>query len=283
MLTEVDRIQMAAEDADAVAEMWQRLLDASRVREDQVPVLGARRVVLSVGASEVEILSPVGPGPVAAHVAAGNGGPFAAGLATNDLAAVRRHLDRMNVAYVDNGDQLFAGPEDLAIDGLRVVITESRERTRVGLLNNLYEVTHLTRDAHATAASIARTFALNQSHFVPIHSDPYGYDGYLTLFRPEALHRIEAIYPFDTSKTMGRFHRRAGDCLYMCYAETDDVGAVRARLISEAPHGWTGDAAPVPDGLFIHPKALGGVMMGVSRTTHAWSWSGHPDWVKPAE
>lgn len=57
--------------------------------------------------------------------------------------------------------------------------------------------------------------------------------------------------------------------------------AIRERLLEHAPRDWTGPrGGPRPDNLFIHPRALGGVMLGVSRTTHAWTWSGHPDRVR---
>ncbi len=36
------------------------------------------------------------------------------------------------------------------------------------------------------------------------------------------------------------------------------------------------------DSMFLHPDALGGMMLGISRQTQAWSWSGRPDWVKEA-
>jgi hypothetical protein len=64
--------------------------------------------------------------------------------------------------------------------------------------------------------------------------------------------------------------------------EADDLIPIRARLLEHAPTQWTGprDTLTV-DSLFIHPPVLGGVMIGVSRTTVAWMWSGHPDRVQP--
>jgi hypothetical protein len=37
---------------------------------------------------------------------------------------------------------------------------------------------------------------------------------------------------------------------------------------------------PHPEGLFIHPTALHGMLMGVSRTKLAWTWSGRPELAK---
>lgn len=77
---------------------------------------------------------------------------------------------------------------------------------------------------------------------------------------------------------MGRFFTKFGPSLYMCYGETDDLPRLRTRLEAAAPGDWTG-GPDNDDGLFVHPKALGGVMLGVSRTRYAWTWSGHPEWV----
>ena len=68
----------------------------------------------------------------------------------------------------------------------------------------------------------------------------------------------------------------------MCFAEAPDLAVIRTRLEEHAPGDWTGSThATVPDTLFIHPRALAGLMMGVSRTTVGWTWSGHPERVQP--
>ena len=82
---------------------------------------------------------------------------------------------------------------------------------------------------------------------------------------------------------MGRFMAKRGEGLYMCFAEAPDLNPIRARLQEHAPRDWTGSTtAPDPDALFLHPQALAGMMMGVSRTTVGWTWSGHPERVVPA-
>src|SRR5262245_57843423 len=281
MLERIDRVWLTARNADAMANRWCGVLEPERVAHGPVPELAAERVVVQVGESEVEILQPVGDGPVATHLQTGRGGVFAAGASTKDLAALGKRLAAHGVAAQPIGDRLWVDDTALGVPGLRFVLSQSRQRRRVGLVNGLYEVTHLTADAVHAARAIADTFGLNAENFVPIRSEQYGYDGSLTLFAPTALHRIETIHPFDRSKTMGRYFDRFGPSLYMCYVETDDIATLRARLERLAPNDWTGSAND-DNGLFINPRALGGVMVGVSRTSYAWTWSGHPEWVRPA-
>jgi hypothetical protein len=175
-------------------------------------------------------------------------------------------------------DEYFIDAGRLGIPGLDVVVSADAARPRVGLVSGLYEATHLTDAPDAAAATLAATFALDPREFVPIESAQYGYRGTLTLFHRERLHRIETIHPYDAAKTMGRYFGRFGPSLYMCYVETDRLPDIRERLIEQAPKDWTGSRAD-SNGLFIHPNALGGVMMGVSRTTYAWTWSGYPERV----
>ncbi len=280
MLTRIDRVQITTQDAAAVANRWLELLDARVARQDTIDVLGAQRTVVSVGDAEVEILQPNAPGPVARHVAAG-GGAFAAGLATDDIPRTRRRLAEAGIVPTQIGQQFFIDAGRLSIPGLNVVISKDAQRPATGLMKNLYEVTHLTDDPAGAAATIARLFDLEARNFVPIRSEAFGYDGTLTLFDSNALHRIESIHPFDAGKTMGRYFARFGPTLYMCYGETDRLPELRERLKRLAPRDWTGSDED-SNGLFIHPKALGGIMLGVSRTTYAWTWSGYPDRVQDA-
>ena len=276
MLNKVDRVQLSTHNAQATAERWCELLDCEIVGSDQIEVLGAQRVTIALGESQVEMLQPTGDGHVKDHLDSGCGGPMSIGVSTEDMQGLRAHLAALGIAGLDINEQLFLDEKALSIPGLTVIVSPHAERERVGLINNLYEGTHLTNDAPQAIADIARVFALDASAFVPIHSDNFGYDGSLTLFDASELHRFETIDPFDKEKTMGRFFGRFGPSLYMCYGETDELGTIRERLKSLAPDAWTGSDED-DDGLFIHPKALGGVMLGVSRTSHAWAWSGYPE------
>jgi glyoxalase/bleomycin resistance protein/dioxygenase superfamily protein len=277
MLTRVDRVQMIVADRKRAATSFFRLLGAELAREDRLRAVDAVRTVLRLGTSEVELLEPDGSGIAADCLRATGGGLFAAGVATQDLAGVRARLRTQGVEFVEEGQQLFvpqAGP------GLRVVVSAEPTGAPVGLARRLYEVTNLVANAAAATAHVAAAFGLDDRHFVPIQSAEFGYAGVLTLFHPEHLDRFEVITPTDPSKTMGRFFAKRGASLYMCYIEADDLREIRTRLLEHAPEDWTGPRSTDRlDNLFIHPRALAGMMMGVSRTTHAWTWSGHPERV----
>jgi hypothetical protein len=88
----------------------------------------------------------------------------------------------------------------------------------------------------------------------------------------------------DSKSAMGRWVVRRGDSLYMAYIETHDIAAIIARL-DGAGARWTprgGAQEGELDGLWVHPSALHGLLLGVSRTTLAWEWSGRPELVTRA-
>ncbi|MCP4005254.1 MAG: hypothetical protein GY725_13770 [bacterium] len=282
MMESVDRVQIAVSDRAATAHCWKTLLGAEIVREDKVQVLAARRTVLAAGTSEVELLEPDGHGAIANFLSAvGGPGLYAAGFESDDFDALRASLKKAGAALAEEGGQIFLAEAALGIPGLNVVVSPVQSRAPVGLLKCLYEVTLLVADARGSTAAIADCFGLDSRHFVAIDSEAYGYRGSLTLFDPDRLDRVEVIHPHDRTKTMGRFFQKRGPCLYMCYAETERSTEIRDRALEHASSDWTGPEAGRPDGLYLHPKALGGVMLGVSRTSFAWSWSGSPERIEP--
>ncbi len=276
MLTRVDRVQLAVRDRSAAAETFRDVLGAEQVREDASDLLTARRTIVQAGVSEFELLEPAGDGPVQAHLERWGEGLFAAGFATRDLPALCERLSSHDVTWREEGGQVYVERDQTT--GLRMVLSPQVEREPVGLITWLYEVTNIIDEHQAAADFYAGVFGLDASRFSPIRSKQYGYTGQLLLFDPPArLDRIELSQITDPKRAMGRFAAKRGQSLYMCYAETNDVRAVIERLEARSAR-WAGRSDdPNPAGLFIHPTALHGVLMGVSRTNLAWQWSGRPE------
>ncbi len=281
MLDRVDRVQLAVRDRAAAARTFVALLGASPAREADAAYLGARRTVLRLGESEVELCEPAEAGPVRAHLDRWGEGLFAAGFSVGDVTEIHARLADRGVAFAEDGDQTYLEPEATA--GMRVVLTPTRPGPPAGA--RLYEVTNtLVSDWKAAADLYTRLFGLDSSRFSPIRSERFGYVGTLTLFDPPArLDRIELSQVVSPTSAMGRWAARRGDSLYMCYLESDDVAGLVARLAAVGAR-WTprgGDPARERDGLWIHPSALHGLLLGVSRRTLAWEWSGRPELVAP--
>ena len=286
MLTEIDRVLIATQDAAAAADRWRLLLGAEELSRGPVPSLGARRIVLRAGASDIEILEPDGEGVVARELQRrGRAHLFAAGASSPDAASVARHAEREGArVHSESGRHLV----EIEIEGapIRFVISPEAKRRPAGLLDFLYEATVLAADQARAVDLIARIFALDRSAFTTITSETFGYTGVLTLFRAGLLHRFEVITPIDTDKTMGRYYAREGATFYMAFAESAAMTAIEANakaaqagLTIDRPA--TRDAARTADQLWLHPPSLGGMMLGISRPTMAWKWSGHPERVEP--
>ena len=279
MLTRIDRILLAVRDREAAADTFRDILGAERVGEGSSRIRGARRTVVQAGISEFELLEPAGEGQVSAHLERWGEGILGVGFSTADLSALGRRLSERLIASSEENGRLFITSDQTP--GMNIVLSQHQERSPVGLVKWLYEVTNIVDDHQQAAAFYADTFGLDASRFSPIHSERYGYTGQLLLFNPpERLDRIELSQISDPSLAMGRFAARRGQSIYMGYVETDDVAAVQARLEARGARyaGRTDD--PHPEGLFIHPTALHGMLLGVSRTNLAWTWSGRPELAK---
>lgn len=278
MLEHVDRVQLAVTDRAAAADTFVAVFDGKVVRDDEVRVLAARRRVVHAGTSEFELLEPAGDGPVQQYLSEWGEGLFAAGFSTNDVAAVASRLSSKGVAFTDEGGQLFIAPDQTP--GLRMVISQDVARPMIGLVRYLYEATNLIDDHVAAADFYADRFGLDASRFVPINSKQYGYTGQLTMFSPpERLDRIELSQITDPTRPMGRFMtRRGGQTLYMCYIEAEEIAPIVRNLDARGmKYAGRDPQSPNPEGIFLHPSTLHGMLMGCSRTNLAWVWSGRPE------
>jgi len=276
MLEHVDRVQLAVRDRAAAAQTFIDVFDARTVRDDEVRVLGARRRVVHAGRSEFELLEPAGDGRVRDYLEAWGEGLFAAGFSTSDVGALGARLTSKGVQYAEEGGQLFIAPDQTP--GLRMVISQDVARPMVGLMRYLYEATNLVDDHEAAGRFYADRFGLEASKFVPITSKQYGYTGQLTMFNPpERLDRIELSQITDWERPMGRFMKRRGG-LYMCYIEAEEIAPIVRRLDAKGMrYAGRDPQSPNPEGIFLHPATLHGMLMGCSRTNLAWMWSGRPE------
>jgi len=274
MLKRVDRVQIVVRDRAEAEGVAATILGAELIRQDLVKPLAARRSVLQAGSSMIEFLEPDGAGPIADFAARWGGGLYAAGFSVADLEEAAAAFDRRDVKFERATGQLFLDAS--ATGGMPTVISTFDERSPMGAIKWIFEVTNVAADWRATAQRYARIFALDPARNVPIEIGDFGYTGTLMMFdAPQRLDRIEISQP--TSKAaMGRFHRRHGDSLYMFYVETANVEAIAERLQARGGR-FTPRREGVHDGLWIHPTAFCGVLVGVSRVNVAWRWSGAPE------
>jgi len=275
MLQRIDRIQLAVRDRSVAVQTFGGIFGAEHVRDDEIKLLSASRSVVQAGETEFDLLEPSGDGPVAGHLEQWGEGIFAAGFSTDDISSLARRLDDRGVAFAEEGGQLFLEAEQTR--GMRTVISSSRDHLKVGLISWVYEVTNIVSDHEEAAIFYSGAFGLDSARFSPIRSREFGYTGMLTLFDPpDRLDRIELTQITEPSLAMGRFFARRGPSIYMCYAETADTGPIRERLQAKGSRFADGRESGGGN-LFIHPTALHGMLMGVSRTNLAWTWSGRPE------
>ena len=274
MLKRVDRVQIAVPNLDAAEKVVAAVMGAEALRRDEVAPLRAHRATMQAGSSLIELLQPDGAGPVKDFVDKWGQGLFAGGFSVEDLDAAARHFEKSGARFERASGQLFLDPS--ATFGMRVVISPRHERAPVGLIKWIYEVTNVVRDWRAAADRYTKLFALDASKFVPIESKDFGYTGTLTMYdSPARLDRIEIAEITRPDLAMGRFHAKRGDSLYMFFVETEDVTAIAKRIEAAGSKAnvWRHDEAGAAE-MFIHPNQFLGVLVGVSRTEVAWTWSG---------
>ncbi|MFC1886354.1 VOC family protein [Thermodesulfobacteriota bacterium] len=283
MIDRVDRVQMAVSDMEKAAKNFGDILGARVIRKSVSSYLGARRTIMALGESEVELCEPDGTGIVAAFMTKRGEGLLSAGFSTSNPSSLIRRIEGLGVIPATDGDQIYIPPEQTF--GLRIVISPSRPGHRIGPVSFLYEVTHtLTSDWRKIAACHTGLLGLDPTRFSHIKSGRFGYEGTLTLFNPpDRLDRIELSQVYNQDSAMGRWGFKHGDSLYMCYCEAHDIEDIISRL-EHTNSRWTprgDDRKKEKDGLWVHPSALHGLLLGVSRTTLAWEWSGRPELVRP--
>lgn len=283
MLTDIDRVLIATPDPEDAARRWRDVLGAEEVSKDSLPSMGAKRRTLRIGTSDVELLSPDGAGVIEDELKRrGRAHMFAAGASSPDVGDVVRTAKAAGAAVMGaEGRQYIT----VTIEGapIRFVVSPDSDRERAGDVDFLYEATVLAANQQAAVDQFTNVFGLDPTSFQTITSETFGYTGVLTLFEAGRLHRFEVITPTDMEKTMGRYYQRQGASYYMCFCESRQLLDIEARIPEggvtvERPEGRGADITA--DQMWIHPPTLGGMMLGVSRPTMAWMWSGFPERVE---
>ena len=184
MIERIDRIQLVVADRAAAAATYGRILGAEVAREDRSAHLAARRTVMALGESEIELLEPDGTGRAATALAERGEGLFAGGVATRDPEALLARLRGLGLTPTREGEQIHLDGSPGFGGALRGVA--AARATRVGPVSFLYEVTiTLIGDWRAAAAWYSRSLRSRPAAASPpIDSKRFGYRGTLTLFDP---------------------------------------------------------------------------------------------------
>ncbi len=283
MLDRVDRVQVVVNSAETAAGTFNRLLGTEVVDKKSSQYLSAKRTILAFGESEIELCEPDGAGIAADYLATRGEGLMSAGLSCAKLDHLKSRIQSLNFKVFEDGDQFYLPGEEHY--GIPFVISETVPRNRVGPVSFLFEVTNtLLSDWRKVATHYAGLFGLHPRRFCPISSEQFGYDGTLTMFDPpNRLDRLELSEVTRQDVHMARFTERFGDSLYMCSCETHDIENLVNRFL-EAGVRWTPRGKSKEnerDGFWTHPRDLHGLLMGVSRTTVPWGFSGRPEFMDP--
>ena len=83
----------------------------------------------------------------------------------------------------------------------------------------------------------------------------------------------------ESASTLESYARKKAITLDVEMPDEPVRGSLSARALEHVPDDWTGPRDGRPDNQILHPRALAGSMLGVSRTTYAWTWSGAPERV----
>ncbi|TNE36536.1 MAG: hypothetical protein EP347_10760 [Alphaproteobacteria bacterium] len=283
MMDRIDRVQLAVHSAEKAAETFNRLLGTEVARQDTSAFLGARRTILAMGESELELCEADGAGLTQDFLGKRGEGLMRGGISTHDMAALKAHIGGLGFAVHEDGAQFYLDGKDHF--GVPLVISPSAPRRRVGPVSFLYEFTNtLKSDWRQAAAHFAGLFRLEAQRFHGIASERWGYEGTLTLFDPpNRLDRIELSQVVKADVPMARYVAKHGDSLNMCYCESHDFEGLVDRFLGAGarctPRGPSMETEK--DNFWSHPGDLHGLLLGVSRSTVGWSWSGRPEAVDP--
>lgn len=283
MLNGIDRIVVAVNDLEQAVANYEYLLDAKLVRCWKSPYLAAEVAEMKIGGSAVELCVAEGEGWISNKLQSREG-LAAGGICVSNLQGYAKYLQDAGVQFSQAEGRIYIPGAQL--HGLPLVITEGEktiDRSPDALVTHLYELTVVLDTSWDTVAqNYSKKLGIDRQYEVPITFERFGYTGTLMKFSADQLDRIELSEAHDENFAMGRFSKRHGDGLYMCYVETNNLAEIIRRL--EARNGkWTRRTTETVerDGLWVHPSMLHGVLLGISRDTLAWGWSGDASKILP--
>jgi catechol 2,3-dioxygenase-like lactoylglutathione lyase family enzyme len=108
------RYSVAVSDLDPASEFFEDFLGASGIYEEARPAVAGRSAGFTLGDTVVELISPIGPGPMARYLARYGDGIRSTVFAVRDLDQARRYFAERGVAVHpgDAPDTFAIGPED---------------------------------------------------------------------------------------------------------------------------------------------------------------------------
>jgi hypothetical protein len=260
LLTELDRIVVAAFDRGHVIEGLCKVLGAEVVGRDQLPVWSAARTTLRAGISEIEVLEPRGVGALADFMGRRGPGLFAVGLASADPERFRAHLQAQGVFFEQHGQQLFlTADKGIDLPHLNLVITPAEKREPAGLLERLWSATLLHRsvEREETLTRVLGERVSDVSEVSPISSQ-LGQS--FIQFGRGRTSQLSILSPRGRETPVDRFFVRYGGGIYMASAFSAELTAIDERL-----RHWR---VPVPERsaeepLLIPSELLGGARLAV--------------------
>ena len=260
MLTDLDRIVVAARYRQPVVHTLRRILGAEVVGRDHLPLWSAERTTLRVGISEIEVLEPKGVGAVANFIGRRGPGLFAVGFASADLKEFRAHLETQGVYFHERDRQIFlTSDKGVDLPGLNLVVTAARKREPAGLLERLCGATLLHR-AVEPGGSLLRILGVHSSRRSKVRQAIPGFTGTAIRLGEGLTSHLAILAPWGNATPIGRFFYRYGSGIYLASAMSEKLAEIRERLRSNA------DAAPTRSAdapLLIPSRLLGGARLAV--------------------
>jgi hypothetical protein len=261
MLTNLDRIVVAARYRRPVVHALREIVGAEVVAHDHLPHWSAERTTLQAGISEIEVLEPKGVGAVADFIGRRGPGLFAVGFASADLEEFRAHLDTQAFSFEEYEGQVFmTSDKGTDLPGLNLVVTPAKEREPIGLLQRLCGATLLHR-AIEPGRALARILGGRSSRVSRVRQAIPGFAGTVIRLGRGLTSHLAILAPWGNHSSIGRSFYRDGPGLHLAVALSEELTAIRERLAS------LGHTAPTrsADGLLLIPsRLLGGARLAVA-------------------